>query len=176
MSSKQKYQIVIGFVIVAFLYVIVAEVPDRWMQIYRSYQELQLREKAFLDPGQLAEKKLRLLEKKAMLMETLGKGKGNLEQNQTGVYEYLSTCASKHHIRFESLVPIEGAASGRLQEIGFTIHFTNDYLSSGAFINTIESGDFIARVTKVEIVSPQATGTMPNVAIEGTVYVYAGGL
>jgi len=182
MSPTTKYQLLTVLTVVMFFYLLLTEVTGRWSEIGRLHNELTQRQQTVLNPEELAEKKLRLAERKKSLTSLLTRDSGTFEQSQTGVFEFLNASARKTGVRFESLVPAETESSGEIQEIGFKLSMTSSFHRIGAFVNEVESGAMTVRLQRLDMANrtrarqeeaERTTGKSPlEASLEGVSYIY----
>jgi len=170
--TKQKYLLLTVGVTILWCYLVATVVIDRWMSVGEMYQEAVKKEDGFLSPEKLAEEKLNLLRKRQSLMSSLSKEDGQFEQNQTGVIEYLNSCARNSHIQFLSLIPSESSSNDLVKEIGFKVTSLGRYHKIGRLVNLIENGSLLVRMKKVEL-SEEMNSPNLTVAMEGTAYIVA---
>ena len=117
-----------------------------------------------------AAKKQDLLARKKFLAASLASGDTRYEENQTGVFAFLSVSAQKAGVRFESLFPLAAPVTGQMKEISFKITFSADFHHVGSFINRIETGPVVVRLKRLEIASHSVTARELEVSAEGAAY------
>ncbi|MGD0339100.1 MAG: type 4a pilus biogenesis protein PilO [Bacteroidota bacterium] len=169
MNQKKKYQYFTAALFLVFIYLTGTEVLDRWSTSLQLYNEMRAKEE--LNPEKLAMKKMELRARRQQLMTALTRNSGNYDQSETGVFEYLNSCAHEASVKFESLVPAESESTSQLREIGFKIGISNDFHHVGTFVNTIENGTLSARIRKIEIQSRSKSGSPVSATIEGSVSI-----
>jgi len=170
MSQKKKYSLIMAIAAFVFLYVVATQIIDGWREAFRSYGELVTRRQIALNPEQLAVEKSDLEARKKILAASLVRGVTHYDENQTGVFAFLSASAQKVGVRFESLFPLAAPVTGQLKEIGFKIIFSADFHHVGSFVNLIETGSVLVRLKKLEIGSHSATARELEVSAEGAAY------
>ena len=173
MPEKKKYLIIIIGTLALFLYIMSTEVIDRSDSVIQLYDELQQKEQNTLNPEQLAEKRMSLTVKKAMLMSTIMKGSGTYDQSETGVFEFLNASAKEAGIRFESLTPIASRSVAQIKDIGFKISFAAGYHQVGKLLNGLETGAMFAQMKKLDLTAETIESERLQVNAEGVVYVIA---
>ena len=155
-----------------FAFIMASVMEDRWKRVFILYDTLDQKEQTILDPVALAKKKMNLFAKKKQLASEVTKGEGQYEQSETGVFEYLNANAKAASIRFESLAPIEPQTNEEVKEIGFKLRFASDYHRIGAFLNSIESGEMLSEIKRIDITSKAATSSVLQVNVEGVTRVF----
>src|SRR5437879_5604097 len=118
MSQKKKYSIIMAIVLFVFLYVVATCVIDGWVRAIQSYGDLVTRRQNALNPEQLVVKKHDLEARKKVLASSLASGVTHYEENQTGVFTFLSASAQNTGVRFESLFPVASPGRGQMKQIG----------------------------------------------------------
>jgi Tfp pilus assembly protein PilO len=154
-----------------FLYVCSTEIKDRLAEVIASYGELQQKKSEFLKPEQIAERKLYLMSQVKALTEALSNGDQSYAQTPTGVVEFLSACARKCNLQFESFAPSAIKSDGEIRDLGFKIHTSGNYHQIGHFVNEMESGTLTIRVKKLEITNHSVGKSTIHLDLEGSAFI-----
>ena len=155
----------------AFLYVMGTEVFGRWSEAFQAYGELKQKEETMLSPEQLADKKMSLIAKKRTLAAAVTKDADTFEQSQTGVFEFLNSCAKSAGVRYQSLVPAESQSSSQIKEVGFKINFFTSYHRVGLLLNLVETGAMPMHMKKLELTSETKESPTLQVSMEGVAFI-----
>jgi Tfp pilus assembly protein PilO len=173
MIARRKYQILISLSILLFAYVLMNDVSHRWIETFNLFHTLRQKESTVFEPDQMVEKKTSLLQRKTRLARIMTKDSKRFDQNQTGVFEFLTTVAQQSGVALESLVPVVSKSKGELREIGFKVKARASYHKIGGFINELESGPFGISMQKVDL--ERGKDATVGASIEGIAYVLSTG-
>lgn len=138
--------------------------------------ELGDKKAGILKPQQIAEKKLRLMAEKTVVMGKISLAAKVYDQNQTGVFEFLSNAARENDIKFESLIPNQSEGKGEIREIGFQIETRASFHKMGSFLNNIETGILNVRAESIELASEHPYSAELDVTLAGRAFVFPGSI
>jgi Tfp pilus assembly protein PilO len=169
MTKKRRYQLFIIVTLLVTAYIAGTEVFDRWKETFQLYDDLAKKEQSLLGPAELSAKKMLLQERKRSLTEQVAARSKVFEQTQAGLVKFLNAQGRANGFRFESLVPKELRAAGRLKEIGLTLDFQAIYHQVGAFINELETGPFPLGIDRADLVAREPGSSSLQVRLEGRV-------
>lgn len=175
MSEKKKYQLGIAACLLMFLYVSSSEVYDRWAEVSFAWADLTERENTIRSPEELSEQHLILTSTKKLLMAQATKGAGKYDQNEAGVFDYLSGHARDHKFRYSSLEPTDTKTAGEMQDLGFKVSFATDYVTLGKWLNDIESGGIAVKITKLDVVTENVLSQKLKIDVQGRAYFFPRG-
>ena len=167
MPKSKLYRMLGLLAVVGFIYVLGGEVIDRWKTVYQLYEEYTGKQHAILNPAELNEKRNQLQLKKKLLSAALAKESSEYEQSQAGLIDYLSTCANKTGIQYQSLQPTETKVERQTKRIGFAIDFNGGYHQIGKLINALETGSMNVEVKSLIIFSKEPTSPILQVKVDG---------
>lgn len=175
MPEKKKYQLGIVACMLMFLYVLSGEVYDRWAQVSFAWDDLAERENTIRSPEELSEQHLILTSTKKLLMAKATLGSGKYDQTEAGVFDYLSGHARDHKFRYASLEPTDSKTAGEMQDLGFKVSFTTDYVTLGKWLNEIESGGIAVKVTKLDVLTENVLSQKLKIDVQGRAYFFPRG-
>ena len=151
MSPKRKYQLLLAGVVFLFVYVTGTEVLDRWRDTYAQYSDFAQKQKEVLEPSILAEKKLGLIVQRDSLTGLLTEDRGDYDQSQTGVFEFLAATARTTNVRMESVVPLSVQNEGQVENVGFHLIVSGGFHDVGFYLNALEGGAMSVNIRKLEL-------------------------
>ena len=172
MSERRKYHLSTGVVLLLGFYVFMTEVLGRWTDTYQTVNELRAKEVAILEPDQIAQKKLRLVAEKTAVLGRISLASKVYDQNETGVFEFLSAAAKESNMRFESLIPAESESNGEFRQIGFRITTRAGFHRIGKFVNQVEMGILNVRLERIELTADDPYSAQLEVNVGGSAYVF----
>lgn len=170
-SQKRKYQFLMLVSFALFVFLLATEASDRWSESLDLYHQLREKQRQSLNPDQLGERYKQLVERKKILVSSLGNKRTQFEQSKTGVIEFLNASAKNNSLRLTSLVPVEGRSVGMLNEIGFKISVTAPFHRAAHLTNFIETGEVAVRLSKIDLIVARSGSSTLQVDIEGRAYV-----
>lgn len=170
MLANQKYNILLLVVIVLSGYVLTNDVWEQYAEAYRLFAELERKRLAVLDPEQMVERKVMLVRRKMLLAEGISSNLGTYEQNQTGVFEFLTVTAQNAGISLESLVPAV-SESRTLREVAFKLRAQSGFHNAARFVNMIENGPFSISLRKLEISNENQPRPFVATSIDGIAFI-----
>ncbi len=169
MKPLIKYKAVTAGVVFLFLYVLCAEIPDRWRGTLATYQDLMARQEE--SPESIASRRFELEARKRELASRFTRDAAQFDQSETGVVEFLNATARRTGSHISAIIPASRAQAGQIQEIGFTLHVDADFHTIARFVNGLEQSGMLVRINSLELSVPNQRGRRLEAAIEGSAFV-----
>lgn len=160
-SAINKYRFLNSAIVAVFLYIAGIDGIDRWDATMRRYEGIKEKQAAILRPGEMAEKKLALLGEEKFLAASFHAGNDSYEQNQTGIFTFLTAKAMEAGIRIVSLIPSELPLQNQVKTIQFKLLCAGSYHEIAGFINRVETGSLTIAITRTSITgTPNQSGAL----------------
>ena len=171
MTELRRYQLFTFAVLLIGAYVLATEVLGRWGDTYRMMMETSEKQVGVLKPEEIAEKKLKLLAEESVVTGKLSLAAKLYDQNETGVFEFLSSAAKDNGIMFRSLVPSQSDDKGDIRQIGFKVETRAGFHQMGSFLNRIETGACALKVEAIQLTSENPYSSSLTITLVGIAFV-----
>lgn len=149
------------------LYVMIAEIPERWESAAGLLSSMIERESQLSDPDELKLRRLELEAEKRHIEAQLRQYKIS-GQSPSDFYAFVNDCASRNRVTLESILPNSEASNEHT--VGFEFKIKASYHKLGAFINQLETGPYPLRINEVTMKSESPRRSALEVLLRGVVH------
>jgi hypothetical protein len=169
MTPLRKYQLLLAGTVVLFFWLLSTEVAERYIELWKTYTELEMKEGTASEPEALAAERSQLLVRQKWMKDLLRAQTGAFEQSRTGTLEFINVSATQATVRLESLVPMKVETRAHEQIMGFRLTCSGPVHRIGVFINQLEEGPFSLHLSKLDLSREGVPAPSVKGTIEGSV-------
>lgn len=171
---KRPFLISALVISLAFVYLLLTEVRDRYAGTWNSYCSYQEKKTTVLDPVTLNLRREALTKKLDSLSSDILIQRNGYQQNEVGVIQCVSDNACNNQVSLESFNPGKEEMAGEFEEFSFEALVAGNFGKIGLMTNSIENASIPIDITKIQIVSDPISGGNLQLNLQAKAYLYHG--